>query len=140
MFVWVSPKRVCTIEQGTAIRGLLLSSSLVIAASAACLADDVRTGSAAFSDWRRDVPGVRRLITPGDLQPPEADAQAENSPAIVPRPSGALPKVPVGFVVDVFASGLNDPRVIRIAPNGDVFVAESGGGRWRCVAGYRPSA
>jgi glucose/arabinose dehydrogenase len=31
--------------------------------------------------------------------------------------------------VEVFARGLNEPRVIRIAPNGDIFVAESGSGR-----------
>ena len=34
-----------------------------------------------------------------------------------------------GFAVQVFASGLKQPRVIRIAPNGDIFVAESGSGR-----------
>ena len=31
--------------------------------------------------------------------------------------------------MQVLASGLNQPRVIRIAPNGDMFVAESGSGR-----------
>jgi glucose/arabinose dehydrogenase len=31
--------------------------------------------------------------------------------------------------VEVFAKGLNKPRTIRTAPNGDVFVAESEGGR-----------
>jgi glucose/arabinose dehydrogenase len=34
-------------------------------------------------------------------------------------------------VVDLFAKGLNTPRVIRTAPNGDVFVAESGSARVR---------
>ena len=28
-----------------------------------------------------------------------------------------------------FASGLKEPRVVRVAPNGDIFVAESGAGR-----------
>ena len=40
-----------------------------------------------------------------------------------------MPDVPEGFTVQVLASGLNQPRVIRIAPNGDIFVAESGSGR-----------
>ena len=48
---------------------------------------------------------------------------------VVPAPEGAMPQVPEGFAVEVFASGLNQPRVIRIAPNGDIFVAESGSGR-----------
>jgi hypothetical protein len=40
-----------------------------------------------------------------------------------------MPDVPAGFKAEVFASGLNQPRVIRTAPNGDIFVAESGAGR-----------
>jgi glucose/arabinose dehydrogenase len=40
-----------------------------------------------------------------------------------------MPKVPEGFGVDLFAQGLQGPRTIRIAPNGDIFVAESDGGR-----------
>jgi hypothetical protein len=40
-----------------------------------------------------------------------------------------VPDVPKGFAVQVFAKGLKQPRVIRIAPNGDIFVAESGSGR-----------
>lgn len=44
---------------------------------------------------------------------------------LVPAPAGVMPKVPEGFKVEVFASGLNEPRVIRITPNGDIFVAES---------------
>ena len=37
--------------------------------------------------------------------------------------------MPDGFRVDLFASGLDGPRTIRVAPNGDIFVAESGAGR-----------
>ena len=33
--------------------------------------------------------------------------------------------------MDLFADGLSVPRVIRVAPNGDIFVAESGAGRVR---------
>jgi glucose/arabinose dehydrogenase len=40
-----------------------------------------------------------------------------------------MPDVPEGFAVRVFARGLNQPRVMRTAPNGDIFVAESGSGR-----------
>ena len=40
-----------------------------------------------------------------------------------------MPDVPKGFAVQVFAKGLKKPRVMRIAPNGDVFVAETESGR-----------
>ena len=39
--------------------------------------------------------------------------------------------VPPGFAVDEYASGLDRPRTMRVAPNGDVFLAESGAGRIR---------
>ncbi|HSC29286.1 MAG TPA: PQQ-dependent sugar dehydrogenase, partial [Vicinamibacterales bacterium] len=48
---------------------------------------------------------------------------------VIDPPSGALPKVPDGFVVQVFAAGFKQPRTIRIAPNGDIFLSESGSGR-----------
>ena len=50
-------------------------------------------------------------------------------PKVVEAPQGKMPNVPEGFAVQVFASGLKQPRVMRIAPNGDIFVSESGSGR-----------
>ena len=49
-------------------------------------------------------------------------------PTVVERPMGALPTAPEGFEVFVFAEGLSDPRRMELAPNGDVFVAESRAG------------
>jgi glucose/arabinose dehydrogenase len=98
-------------------------------------AQEVLTGDAAFGTWQADAPGVRRHITPSDLPPPsnaENDPEApdfENMANVVPAPEGRMPDVPKGFAVQVFASGLNKPRVIRIAPNGDIFVSETGAGR-----------
>jgi glucose/arabinose dehydrogenase len=40
-------------------------------------------------------------------------------------PSGAKPLVPTGFSVEMVASGIKNPRAIRVAPNGDLFVADS---------------
>ena len=37
--------------------------------------------------------------------------------------------LPKGFQFNVFAEGLQNPRGIAVAPNGDVFIAESAGGR-----------
>jgi glucose/arabinose dehydrogenase len=86
----------------------------------------VLTGNAAFTDYRKEAPGVVRKITVADLPQPYATRSAGNSPDVVPRPSNAWPKAPAGFKVDLYASGLNLPREIRTAPNGDFFVAESG--------------
>ena len=87
------------------------------------------TGPAAYGDWRNDAPGVRRAITPADLPPPFQSRSAFNSPHVIPRPDGAFPRVPDGFVVSEFAHGLSGPRLVRVAPNGDIFVAESRVGR-----------
>jgi glucose/arabinose dehydrogenase len=91
----------------------------------------VRTGAAAFGDWRADAPGVRRLITPADLPPPFATSSAVGRSQRAARTGVDIPKAPAGFTVDLFASGLNIPRVIRAAPNGDIFLAETGAGRVR---------
>jgi glucose/arabinose dehydrogenase len=53
----------------------------------------------------------------------------------VKRPDGALPKVPAGFKVEEYAARLATPRLIRTAPNGDLFVAESYAGRVRVLRG-----
>ena len=44
--------------------------------------------------------------------------------------------VPEGFSVDTFATGLEGPRAMRVAPNGDVFITETQSGR---VSIMRPS-
>jgi glucose/arabinose dehydrogenase len=43
--------------------------------------------------------------------------------------AGTKLNVPAGFEVKQFASGLAGPRLLRAAPNGDIFVAETGAGR-----------
>ena len=41
--------------------------------------------------------------------------------------------MPSGFAIDVFARDLNQPRLLRVAPNGDLFVAESAAGQIRVL-------
>jgi glucose/arabinose dehydrogenase len=114
---------------------VLAGLTLALGSVASLQAQEVRTGANAFGTWQDDAPGVSRHIRPADLPPPtltENDPEApdfENMAQVVPAPDGKLPDVPAGFAVHVFATGLNQPRVIRIAPNGDIFVAESGSGR-----------
>ena len=87
------------------------------------------TGSAALGDWHQDRPGLRRRITLADLPPPYATVSSGNTPRIVPRPEGVVPKAPPGFTVTQVAAGLDNPRAMKVAPNGDVFIAESRPGR-----------
>ena len=90
---------------------------------------------AAFSDFRREVPGAIHKITIADLPAPRATRGVNNPPTMVARPAGALPKAMPGYVVSEYASGLDNPRLIRTAPNGDLFVAESDPGRVRVIRG-----
>jgi glucose/arabinose dehydrogenase len=86
-----------------------------------------------MGDWTTDAPGVRRRITVADLPPPFDTPSVDNGPRVVSRPDGAWPKVPAGFRVEQFATGLDNPRAIVTAPNGDLFVTESGPGRLRVL-------
>ena len=114
---------------------ILMSLPLAFVSLAPVHAQDVRTGADAFSNWQADAPGVSRHIRPADLPSPshhQNDPEApdfERLPKVVDAPQGRMPDVPKGFAVQVLAKDLNKPRVIRIAPNGDIFVAESGSGR-----------
>lgn len=83
------------------------------------------TGTAAFTSYKTEAPGVFRKITVADLPAPYATKGVSNSPSLVPQPDGAWPKALPGFTVERYASGLSEPREIRTAPNGDLFVAES---------------
>ena len=85
----------------------------------------VKTGEAAFGDWKSDRPGVRRLIRPQDLPAPFLQQSASNGPDKAQMPRGARPIVPDGFTVELVAAGITSPRAIRVAPNGDLFVADS---------------
>jgi len=90
---------------------------------------------APFTDFRFEVPGAVHKIALSDLPAPFATSSAGNAPTIVARPADAWPKAPNGFKVQLYADGLATPRVIRVAPNADVFVAESGGGQIRAFRG-----
>ena len=106
------------------------------------------TGQAAFADWNQQQPGVRRKITLADLPQPNPDEAVNNTPHLIPRPEGAWPIAPAGFKVTLYAGGdtapmqradnkqfmkqsggtFTMPRLIRTAPNGDLFLADSGAG------------
>ncbi len=110
-----------------------VASASVLAAGAAAAEPDVLKGREAFGDWRRDRPGTIRLISPQDLPRPGATASASRGARVVPRPAGASLQVPPGFKIERFAEGLSDPRLLKVAPNGDIFVAETGSGQIRVL-------
>ncbi len=85
------------------------------------------------NDWQRAAPGVKHLLTVANLPAPFATKSAGNGPQVVPQPGGAQPSVPIGFTVKKFVTGLNNPRLLRMAPNGDIFIAETARGRIRVL-------
>ena len=89
------------------------------------------------ADWKNDRPGRIHHVTVASLPAPFATAAATNSVDMVDKPADAKLAVPPGFKVDVFAEKLDAPRLLRVAPNGDVFVSESDEGRIKVL---RPSA
>ena len=105
----------------------LLTAALVLPLAAAPVfaQNKVLTGQAAFTDYTKEQPGVRRHLTVADLPEPYASKGVDNGPDMVERPDNAWPQAPAGFKVDLYYTGLDQPRLIRTAPNGDLFVALS---------------
>ncbi|HEY0307055.1 MAG TPA: PQQ-dependent sugar dehydrogenase [Acidobacteriaceae bacterium] len=98
---------------------------LLLPAGTCAVAQQVLTGQSAFTDYTKEAPGVRRKLTAADLPKPFATPSVDvrNTPAA--RPANAWPAVPKGFKVELYASDIPAPRLIRTAPNGDLFVAAS---------------
>jgi glucose/arabinose dehydrogenase len=115
------------------LRGVVSSILFSAALSGTAGAQSVLEGKDAYGNWQADKPGTVRLIRPQDLPQPGATASAANFARVVTRPAEAAPQVPPGFKVELFAHGLSGPRIIRTAPNGDIFVAETRAGRIRVL-------
>jgi len=62
------------------------------------------------------------------LPPPFATKSAGNGPDRLKPPAGFLPTVPQGFHVNLFAKDFKEPRWLTVAPNGDIFLADTGTG------------
>lgn len=128
-----------------AIVRLIAVATLIYAASPA---QQIITGKAAFADWNQQQPGVRRKIAVADLPEPKPEEDVNNRPRVVARPQAGWPVAPAGFKVTLYAGGdappmqpsevrehmhpstgtFTIPRLIRTAPNGDLFLADSGAG------------
>ncbi len=64
-----------------------------------------------------------------DLPAPFLTKSAGNGPQGTKPQAGFLPKVPTGFQVSIYARDFAQPRFMAVAPNGDIFVADTGGGK-----------
>src|ERR1700721_3858996 len=83
-----------------------------------------------------DVPGQHFSVSPASLPRPYATSAVDNSSRTIARPAGVMPKAPDGFVVSIFASSVPHARWMAVAPNGEVFLAESDPGK---IVVLRPS-
>lgn len=88
---------------------------------------NVLTGESAFASHTNVKAGVWRHITAKDLPKPGATPSSSNGAKVVARPADAWPQALPGFKVELYATGLLNPRLTRTAPNGDIFVAETTG-------------
>ena len=65
-------------------------------------------------------------IAPSSLPKPFATQSADRNSRHIPQPADAKLYVPKGFKINVFAEGnFREPRWMALAPNGDVFLADS---------------
>jgi glucose/arabinose dehydrogenase len=74
-------------------------------------------------------------IKPSSLPPPLTTPSVNYPPFVVPKPEGGGLTLPPSFHIDTFADGLENPRWMSVAANGDVFVAESNSGRLTILRG-----
>jgi len=72
---------------------------------------------------------MRLYKSPARLPRPYATSSVNANPFVVKPPRENFLRLPPGFQANVFAVGLQSPRQLAVAPNGDVFVVESYQGR-----------
>jgi glucose/arabinose dehydrogenase len=75
--------------------------------------------------WSPEVPGQKYSVLPVSLPAPDpADDPDRAPPKDLNWPDGAMPQVPRGFTISIFAR-LPEPTWMAIAPNGDVFCSQT---------------
>jgi len=85
------------------------------------------------NDWQRQAPGAQHHFRESELPRPFETKSAGNGPQVVAAPTNGTLRVPPGFKVKIFAKGLHNPRLLRTAPNGDIFIAETARNRIRVM-------
>jgi glucose/arabinose dehydrogenase len=137
---------------------ILCLTTTALAQKPAPIQTPLLTGQSAFTDWNQQRPGVRHKLTVADLPAPNPSEAVDNGPNVVPRPINAWPIAPASFSVTLYAGGdstplersaatehmklsngtFTQPRFITTAPNGDLFLADSGAGKIIVLRGVGP--
>lgn len=117
-------RKILRIASIAAIGVVICGAGIVVRAQ-----DKMFSGNEAFGDYTRDAPGVWHKITVGDMPAAFASEAARNASRPGVRDDKAFPKILPGFSVTAFAEGFKQPRQMKIAPNGDIFLSESGANR-----------
>ena len=125
-------------NSSTVLKAALFLGAVALVAAQTGTRDTPITGKSAFTDYRSEKPGVWRKLTIADLPEPHATRSVDNGPNLVERPNNALPQAPAGFKVTLYADGFEENRLIRTAPNGDIFLADSRPGVIRVLHGVGP--
>jgi glucose/arabinose dehydrogenase len=103
-----------------------IASVVLSLVSLACFAAEQQSPS---------LPLQHHEIRADQLPPPFHTPSAGNPPRVVSRPENTTLVLPPGFKIERFAEGFSEPRNMILAPNGDIFVAETGGGRITILRG-----
>lgn len=134
--------------------GVVLLSALLLAACTAEPASESTADRSSSEDAAAQNPPVERtaatraappdrviptqVLTPEpiriaveDLPAPYATESARKPPQVIGVPDSPSLRAPEGFVVNVYADGLERPRWLALTPGGDVLVAESRADRLR---------
>ena len=121
------PIGVADARQRAAVIDYLATQSGKAAAPAA--AASTKTAATDSAAWTADKPGDVHHIKATDLVAPYASDSAGNGPKLAPRPDGAMPAVPKGFKIGIYADNLGKPRLPLRAPNGDLLLSEAAKGQ-----------
>ncbi len=87
---------------------------------------------AGMAEGPMEPPGTQHYIDPAKLPAPTAGFV--NPVHRVDRAATDRLLVPAGFKAEVFADGLDNPRWMAVAPNGDVFLTSRGPEKSRSCA------
>ena len=107
------------------------SASALLAPALAQRPDPPAPASAATAFDPATLPeqkvGTKITVKAEDLPPPKTGPVVASRSMIVPF-ADQKPRVPEGFTVTAFATGLEHPRRLLVLPNGDVILAEQSKG------------
>lgn len=103
----------------------LLIPVLLLALSVSCKNEKTVTQDRKEELADNGMTTVETTVGPLDLVAPFSSESVTKRSEIIPWPEGKTPQAPQGFTVTRFADELKHPRWTYVAPNNDIFVAES---------------